>query len=151
VAETKAKKTAYLGTGRRKTSVARVRLSEGNGQININGRTVEDYFTEEKDRNAVVNPLLATDMRNRVDVRVLVHGGGITGQSGAICQGVARALKQMFGLSTTKAEGADGDDAVVSMAKKLRDSNYLTRDDRMKERKKYGRKGARKSFQFSKR
>jgi small subunit ribosomal protein S9 len=151
VAETKGKKTAYLGTGRRKTSVARIRLTEGSGQISINDRSVEDYFTEEKDRNAVVNPLLATDMRNRVDVHVRVQGGGITGQSGAICQGVARALKQMFGLTTSKAEGADGDDTVVNMAKKLRDSGYLTRDGRMKERKKYGRKGARKSFQFSKR
>ena len=87
-------------------------------------------------------------MRNRVDVNVKVQGGGITGQSGAISQGVARALKDMFGLAP--AEGADGE-AGGGMAKKLRDSGYLTRDGRMKERKKYGRKGARKSFQFSKR
>jgi small subunit ribosomal protein S9 len=154
VADTTAKKPAYLGTGRRKTSVARVRLTEGSGQITINGRTVEDYFTEVKDRNAVFGPLEVTEMRNRLDVRVTVEGGGITGQSGAISQGVARALKQMFGLTTTGegAEAAEGaDEAISNMAKKLRDSGFLTRDSRMKERKKYGRKGARKSFQFSKR
>jgi small subunit ribosomal protein S9 len=152
VAETKTtKKTYYLGTGRRKTSVARVRLSEGNGQIVINGRGLDEYFTEDKDRKSVTGPLDLTDMRNRLDVSVKVEGGGITGQAGAVCQGLARALKEMFGLTTTTQEGADGADHVSSMAKKLRDSHYLTRDSRMKERKKYGRKGARKSFQFSKR
>jgi small subunit ribosomal protein S9 len=151
VAETKTKKTYYLGTGRRKTSVARVRLSEGSGQIVINGRGLEQYFTEAKDRNAVTGPLEITEMRNRLDVSVKVQGGGITGQGGAICQGIARALKQMFGLETTQQEGTDGADHVSAMAKKLRDSHFLTRDGRMKERKKYGRKGARKSFQFSKR
>jgi small subunit ribosomal protein S9 len=151
VAETKTKKTYYLGTGRRKTSVARVRLSEGNGQILINGRSLEDFFTEDKDRKSVTGPLELTEMRNRLDVRVKVAGGGITGQAGAVSQGVARALKEMFGLNTAAQEGADGADHVSSMAKKLRDSHFLTRDSRMKERKKYGRKGARKSFQFSKR
>ena len=162
MAETKApKKQEYLGTGRRKTSVARVRLSEGSGQILINGRGLEDYFTEDKDRSAVTGPLVLTDMRNRLDVAVTVHGGGITGQSGAICQGVARALKTMFGLQTEAAPppapSADGTPAPElttgpsGMAKKLRDSGYLTRDGRMKERKKYGQKGARKAFQFSKR
>ena len=151
MADTKTKKTYYLGTGRRKTSVARVRLSEGSGQIVINGRGLEEYFTEAKDRNAVTGPLEITEMRNRLDVSVKVQGGGITGQGGAICQGIARALKQMFGLETTKQEGTDGADHVSAMAKKLRDSHFLTRDGRMKERKKYGRKGARKSFQFSKR
>jgi small subunit ribosomal protein S9 len=156
VAETKTKKTYYLGTGRRKTSVARVRLAEGSGTIAINGRELNDYFTEHKDRNAVVGPLDLTDMRNRLDVFVNVKGGGITGQAGAICQGVARALKAMYGLTTNPAPPADGQEAgeaapVSDMAKKLRDSGYLTRDGRMKERKKYGRKGARKSFQFSKR
>ncbi|HEY7311568.1 MAG TPA: 30S ribosomal protein S9 [Gemmataceae bacterium] len=151
MAETKTKKTYYLGTGRRKTSVARVRLSEGSGQIVINDRGLDEYFTEAKDRNAVTGPLEITEMRNRLDVSVKVQGGGITGQGGAICQGIARALKQMFGLETTKQEGTDGADHVSAMAKKLRDSHFLTRDGRMKERKKYGRKGARKSFQFSKR
>ena len=154
MAETKAKKNYHRGTGRRKTSVARVRLVEGSGQISINGRGLEDYFTEDKDRNAVVGPLEVTEMRNRLDVIATVQGGGITGQAGAVCQGVARALKQMFGLTApAPAEGAtpDGEEGATNLGKRLRDSGFLTRDGRMKERKKYGRKGARKSFQFSKR
>jgi len=150
VADTKAKSKKYLGTGRRKTSVARVRLSEGNGQIRINGRTLDDSFTEIKDRNAVTGPLDTTEMRNRLDITATVTGGGITGQAGAVCQGVARALKTMFGPAAMAPE-ADGETTEGAMAKKLRDSGFLTRDGRMKERKKYGRKGARKSFQFSKR
>jgi small subunit ribosomal protein S9 len=149
VAEVKAKKTYYLGTGRRKTAVARVRLAEGSGQIQINGRGLEDYFTEEKDRSAVTNPLVLTELRGRLDVFVRVQGGGTTGQAGAVMQGVARALKRMFGLQTE--QPVDGQEATGGMAKKLRDSGFLTRDGRMKERKKYGKKGARKSFQFSKR
>jgi small subunit ribosomal protein S9 len=148
VAETQAKRKDFLGTGRRKTSVARVRLNDGTGKITINGRPLEAFFTEDKDRNAVVGPLVVTEMRNRLDMIVKVQGGGITGQAGAICQGVARALKTMFGHGP-HAE-ADGE-ASGGIAKILRDSGYLTRDGRMKERKKYGRKGARKSFQFSKR
>lgn len=158
MADTKTKKPHHLGTGRRKTSVARVRLVEGNGKISINGRELPDYFTEDKDRAAVVGPLELCEMRNTLDVIVRVHGGGITGQAGAISQGVARALKGMFGLTEpAPAEPpVDGQapaeaPAQGGMAKKLRDSGYLTRDGRMKERKKYGRKGARKSFQFSKR
>jgi len=155
VAEATTPKTAAAGTGRRKTSVARVRLLEGSGQIKINGRELNDYFTEDKDRNAVLGPLELTEMRNRLDVIIKVHGGGITGQGGAICQGIARALKVMFGGQPQPqevAEAADGEvTAAGGMAKKLRDSGFLTRDGRMKERKKYGRKGARKSFQFSKR
>jgi small subunit ribosomal protein S9 len=144
-----ATKQAHLGTGRRKTAVARVRLLEGTGKITINDRELEHYFTEVKDRNAVLGPLNLCEMRSRLDVVIKVHGGGFTGQAGAICQGIARALKAMYGL-TTPAEAVDGE-AVNNMAKQLRDSGYLTRDGRMKERKKYGRKGARKSFQFSKR
>ncbi len=149
MAEAATKKKYYLGTGRRKTSVARVRLFDGSGQISINGRPLEQFFTEDKDRNAVVGPLMVTEMRNRLDMIVKVEGGGITGQAGAISQGAARALKEMFGHGpeTPAPEGEAGG----GMAKKLRDSGYLTRDGRMKERKKYGRKGARKSFQFSKR
>ena len=146
VAETLAKKKFYLGTGRRKTGVARVRMCDGTGKIVINDRTLEDYFTEDKDRSAVVAPLTVTDMRTRLDIFVKVHGGGFTGQAGAVCQGVARALKEMFGPAAAGEGEAGG-----GMAKKLRDSGYLTRDGRMKERKKYGRKGARQSFQFSKR
>ncbi len=150
MADVKAKKTNhYLGTGRRKTAVARVRLSEGSGQLSINGRPLDEYFTEDKDRNAVLGPLQLTEMQNRVDALIKVEGGGFTGQAGAICQGVARALKEMFGLTTEQAVTEDG--TVSTMAKKLRDSGYLTRDGRMKERKKYGLKGARKAFQFSKR
>jgi len=154
VAEVKAKKQYHRGTGRRKTAVARVRMSEGNGQITINGRTVEQFFTEDKDRKAVYGPLDLTDMRKRLDVTVTVQGGGFTGQAGAVSQGIARALKEMFGVPTEApaADGqAGGDTGAGGIAKKLRDSGYLTRDGRMKERKKYGRKGARKSFQFSKR
>ncbi len=148
MAEAVAKKKYWLGTGRRKTSIARVRLCDGTGQIQINGRPLENFFTEEKDRAAVLGPLLLTEMRYRLDVFVNVRGGGFTGQGGAILQGTARALKDMFGQPA--AEGADGE-ATTGIVKKLRDSGYLTRDGRMKERKKYGRKGARKSFQFSKR
>ena len=156
MAEVKAKKQYHLGTGRRKTAVARVRLTEGTGQITINGRSVEQYFTEDKDRSAVYGPLDLTDMRKRLDVIITITGGGFTGQGGAASQGIARALKDMFGLPTEGAAAADGqaeapEAGAGSMAKKLRDSGYLTRDGRMKERKKYGRKGARKSFQFSKR
>jgi small subunit ribosomal protein S9 len=147
---TKGKKQYHWGTGRRKTAVARVRLIEGSGKILINDRELESYFTEDKDRSAVVAPLVATDMRNRLDVFVNVKGGGFTGQAGAVCQGVARALKEMFGPAPA-AEGAAEEEQGGGMAKKLRDSGYLTRDGRMKERKKYGKKGARKSFQFSKR
>ena len=151
MADTKtAKKTYYLGTGRRKTAIARVRLAEGSGQISVNGRPLDEFFTETKDRNAVLGPLQVTETQGRLDVNIKVQGGGYSGQAGAACQGVARALKSMFGLQT-KAEAVDGDEAIVNMAKRLRDSGYLTRDSRMKERKKYGRKGARKSFQFSKR
>jgi small subunit ribosomal protein S9 len=145
---TATKKTFYLGTGRRKTAVARVRLAEGTGQIVINGRDLNDFFTEDKDRAAVLGPLEMTEMRNRLDVFVNVRGGGFTGQGGAICQGIARALKTMFGPVTEPT--GDGQET-GGMAKKLRDSGFLTRDGRMKERKKYGLKGARKAFQFSKR
>ena len=94
--------------------------------------------------------LKLTEMTAKVDVRILTHGGGITGQSGAICQGMARALKNMFSEAAV-AEGTGEEGPAGGMVKKLRDSGYLTRDGRMKERKKYGRKGARRSFQFSKR
>jgi small subunit ribosomal protein S9 len=145
-------KTFYWGTGRRKTAVARVRIAEGSGKIRVNDRELEAFFSEEKDRAAVIGPLELTDLRNRIDVFVNVHGGGFTGQAGATSQGIARALKVMFGQTQPEAaDGADGADGGGGFAKKLRDSGYLTRDSRMKERKKYGKKGARKSFQFSKR
>jgi small subunit ribosomal protein S9 len=150
VAETAAKKKFYLGTGRRKTGVARVRMCDGTGKIVINGRSLESYFTETKDRNSVLAPLKLTEMSSKVDVRILTHGGGFSGQAGAICQGMARSLKNMFSEAMA-AEGTGEEGPAGGMVKKLRDSGYLTRDGRMKERKKYGRKGARRSFQFSKR
>jgi small subunit ribosomal protein S9 len=151
--------TYYWGTGRRKTAVARVRITEGNGQITVNDRPLREYFTEERDRAAVIGPLELTDQVNRLNVFIRADGGGFSGQAGAACQGLARALKEMFGGSEPPAppaaEAADGEAAPETapggMVKKLRDSGFLTRDSRMKERKKYGRKGARKSFQFSKR
>jgi small subunit ribosomal protein S9 len=124
-----------LGTGRRKTSVARVRVRPGEGKITINDRPLEDYFNNEQDRNSVLAPLNQTNQRTAVDVVVRVHGGGITGQSGAIKLGIARALKTL--------------DTALEPA--LRQSNLLTRDGRMKERKKYGLRGARRGTQFSKR
>jgi small subunit ribosomal protein S9 len=151
-------KPEYLGTGRRKTSVARVRVREGKGQFTVNGRSIDDYFTEERDRRLIQGPLVVCEMRNRLDVRINVQGGGFTGQAGAICQALARALKTMFGGDVAPPKegaatpSADGEQqGAGGMVKRLRDSGFLTRDGRMKERKKYGKKGARKSFQFSKR
>ncbi len=125
-------KKYYLGTGRRKSSVARVRLCEGNGKITVNGRDLEVFFTEQKDQGAVAGPLLITDLRNRVDILINVRGGGTTGQAGAACQGVARAIKTMFGPAPTETpEGSETE--AGGIAKKLRNSGYLTRDSRMKE------------------
>jgi small subunit ribosomal protein S9 len=124
-----------MGTGRRKTAVARVRIRRGTGKITINNRPLEDYFRVERNRALVNRPLEATEMVGRVDVWVRTQGGGTTGQVGAIVLGVARALQVMEpGLHARLSEGG-----------------FLTRDGRMVERKKYGRKKARRSFQFSKR
>ena len=128
-------KNDSLGTGRRKTSVARVRLRPGQGTITINERAFEEYFPNERDRRDVLAPLVKTGKEKDVDVIVRVHGGGITGQSGACKLGIARALK-LFDVGTEEA---------------LRTNSLLTRDGRMKERKKYGLRGARKGTQFSKR
>ena len=125
----------FLGTGRRKTSVARVRIRPGKGIITINDRTLEDFFPSEQQRNAVLAPLEKTGKRQDLDIRILVHGGGITGQAGACVLGIARALFRY--------------DAELDEA--LRDGAFLTRDSRMKERKKYGLHGARRGTQFSKR
>lgn len=144
-------KTFYLGTGRRKSAVARVRVCEGTGKIRVNKRELDEYFSEVKDRGAVTGPLDLVEMRNRLDVHVRVNGGGTTGQAGAASQGLARALKAMFSPETATPESEDATTEVGGILKKLRTSGYLTRDSRMKERKKYGKKGARKSFQFSKR
>jgi len=129
------KRHYFWGTGRRKTAVARVRVRPGSGRFEINKRPIEAYFTEDQYRNDVVAPLQATETLGKVDVFVNVKGGGPTGQAGAIVLGVARALKE----------------ANPQYEAVLRDGGYLTRDSRMVERKKYGRRGARRSFQFSKR
>ena len=135
---TEKKKTASgeaLGTGRRKTSVARVRVRSGKGAIKVNGREFEHYFVNEQDRRNVLAALVHTDQLKSFDVVIKVHGGGISGQSGAAKLGLARALK----VYDTAFEEA------------LRQNNLLTRDGRMKERKHYGLRGARKGTQFSKR
>jgi small subunit ribosomal protein S9 len=124
-----------LGTGRRKTSVARVRIRAGNGKLTVNERSLEEFFKIDQDRNAVVAPLDHAGVRNSVDVYILVHGGGSTGQAGACMQGIARALMKY-----------DSD-----LSEKLREKHFLTRDARMKERKKPGLRGARRGTQFSKR
>src|ERR1700687_4859498 len=108
MADTKHKKVYHWGTGRRKTAVARVRLNEGSGKIEVNRRELNDFFTEDRDRGLVVAPLELTDMRTLVDVFVNGEGGGFTGQAGAICQGMARALMDMFApAAAPAAEGAE--------------------------------------------
>jgi len=130
-----AQKTFIWGTGRRKTAVARVRIADGTGQFIVNGLDAREYFPLEVQQTDIRAPLKATEMADRVDVFVNVVGSGKPSQSGAVVQGLARALKEYR---------PDLDQA-------LREGGYLTRDARMVERKKYGHKKARKSFQFSKR
>lgn len=125
----------FYGTGRRKSSVARVYLIPGDGKITINDRDVDDYFPEESLKMRMKQPLVLTKNETSYDVKVNVDGGGLTGQAGAIRLGVARALLEV--------------DADLRPA--LKKAGFLTRDARVKERKKYGKKGARKSPQFSKR
>lgn len=125
----------YMGTGRRKKSVARVRMMPGNGKITINGKDMDQYFGLETLKLIVRQPLVATENEKNFDIITKVEGGGFSGQAGAIRHGIARALLQ-----------ADGDYRPV-----LKKSGYLTRDPRMKERKKYGLKKARRAPQFSKR
>src|ERR1700742_847219 len=133
--EAKSPQTFTWGVGRRKTAVARVRIAPGSGKIQINGRELNDYFTAERDRKAIFGPLEVTSTGGKMDVLVNANGGGPTGQAGAIVMGLGRALVRYDnGL-----EGA------------LRNGGFLTRDSRMKERKKYGQRGARRRFQFSKR
>lgn len=125
----------YWGTGRRKTAVARVRIRPGEGQYQINGRPVDEYFTELRDQMATAAPLKATNTEGRLDVFVNVRGGGYMGQAGAVLLGLSRALK--------------GYDPTLEPV--LRENDMLTRDPREVERKKPGQPGARKRFQFSKR
>lgn len=124
-----------MGTGRRKTSVARVRISDGNGKLTINGREFTEYFPQERDQKMIQAPLKATGTLGNLDIWVRVNGGGTTGQTGAVLLGIARALQ----VKNPELHG------------KLSEGGYLTRDGRMVERKKYGFRKARRSFQFSKR
>jgi small subunit ribosomal protein S9 len=130
-----AKLVQQLGTGRRKTATARIFLRPGKGQITVNHRPFEHYFVNESARAYVRQPLLAAELADRFDVLILANGGGISGQAGAARMGIARALIEF----NTELRG------------KLKSLGLLTRDARAKERKKYGQKGARKRFQFSKR
>ena len=125
----------WWGTGRRKSSVARVRIKPGSGKFVVNKKELDDYFKREQDRKAVMAPLKTVNAEKLFDVFINVKGGGTTGQSGASLLGIARALKKY-------------DDSYLQM---LRDSGHLTRDPRMVERKKPGQRGARRRFQFSKR
>jgi len=125
----------HLGTGRRKTSVARIFLRSGKGAITVNGRAFEHYFVNESARAMVRQPLLATEMADKFDILILADGGGSAGQAGAARLGIARALIEFNS----------------ELRPKLKQLGLLTRDPRQHERKKYGQKGARKRFQFSKR
>ena len=127
--------TEFLGTGRRKTAVARVRLASGSGKIPVNGRAFEVYFPLDTLRSTASQPLTVTATGDKLDVRVNVAGGGPNGQAGAVRHGISRALLKF--------------DAALRPA--LKAEGFLTRDPRMRERKKYGQPGARKRFQFSKR
>ena len=128
-------KVQYFGTGRRKSSVARVRLMPCEGNVLINGRTLDSYFGYETLKREVLRPLVITDTQGKYDVIVKVEGGGFTGQAGAIRHGISRALLEV--------------DAELRPI--LKKAGFLTRDPRMKERKKYGLKAARRAPQFSKR
>ena len=125
----------YLGTGRRKRSVARVILRPGKGEIQVNGRAFENYFPTESSRAVVRQPLAATESMDKFDLLILADGGGVAGQAGAIRLGISRALVEFN----------------VELRSRLKKLGFLTRDPRKHERKKYGQKGARKRFQFSKR
>ena len=125
----------YLGTGRRKTSTARVRVTEGSGKLTVNGRTFDDYFSHENFAKQAFAPLLVVDMKEKIDVTANVAGGGVAGQAGAVAHGIARALQKMN----------------AELRSPLKKAGHIKRDPREKERKKAGQPGARKRFQFSKR
>ena len=131
----KSEKVVFLGTGRRKSSIARVRLVEGKGNITVNGKNIDEYFGEETLRVIVKQPLTVTNTLSKYDVIAKVQGGGFSGQAGAVRHGIARALNEANG----------------EYRPALKSNGFLTRDPRMKERKKYGLKKARKAPQFSKR
>jgi len=132
---TATKTIEFLGTGRRKTAIARVRLATGSGKITVNGRAFENYFPLETLRSTAAQPLAVTSTTEKVDANINVTGGGPNGQAGAVSHGIARALLKFD----------------ANLRPQLKAEGLLTRDSRMKERKKYGQPGARKRFQFSKR
>ncbi len=125
----------FLGTGRRKTSTARVRITEGTGKLVVNGRDFDSYFTHENFSKLAYLPLLTVELRDKIDVVANVSGGGVAGQAGAVAHGIARALQKMN----------------AELRPALKKAGHMKRDPRMKERKKPGQPGARKRFQFSKR
>ncbi|MGK0289964.1 MAG: small subunit ribosomal protein S9 [bacterium] len=125
----------YYGTGRRKSSVARVYLAPGTGKITVNGKDVTEYFKRETYHITVKQPLTVTENLENVDIRAFVKGGGTTGQAGALRHGISRALLELN----------------IELRPALKQAGFLTRDARQVERKKYGKRGARASFQFSKR
>jgi small subunit ribosomal protein S9 len=127
--------TKYYATGRRKTSIARVWLEPGAGKITVNKRPVEDYFGRATSRMVIMQPFELTQTVGRFDVNIRVHGGGLSGQAGAVKHGISKALL----------------DVDPTYRPTLKSAGFLTRDSRAKERKKYGKRGARASFQFSKR
>ena len=130
-----ANRTFTWGVGRRKSAVARVRIAPGTGKIELNGRTLNEYLTNERDRKSLFGPIEVTNTGGKIDIFARCTGGGSTGQAGAIVMGLGRALAKY--------------DSSLEVA--LRSGGFLTRDSRMKERKKYGQRGARRRFQFSKR
>ena len=130
-----AEPTVFIGTGRRKTAVARVRITEGTGKLTANGRTFDDYFSHENFAKQAYIPLLTVELKDKIDVTANVDGGGVAGQAGAVAHGIARALQRMN----------------PELRASLKKAGHLKRDPREKERKKPGQPGARKRFQFSKR
>ena len=125
----------FLGTGRRKTATARVRITEGSGKLVVNGREFDSYFSHENFSKQAYAPLLTVELREKIDVTANVAGGGVAGQAGAVAHGIARALQKMN----------------AELRPKLKKAGHIKRDPREKERKKAGQPGARKRFQFSKR
>jgi small subunit ribosomal protein S9 len=125
----------FTGTGRRKTSTARVRITEGSGKLTVNGREFESYFSHDNFAKQAYAPLLTVDLREKIDVTANVAGGGVAGQAGAVAHGIARALQKMN----------------TELRPALKKAGHIRRDPREKERKKAGQPGARKRFQFSKR
>ena len=130
-----AEKVQYIATGRRKNSIARVRIMPGEGKVTVNARAFNAYFPRESNRLIIMQPLETAKLESKLDIFVNANGGGLSGQAGAVKQGIARALVKMD--ANLKAD--------------IKKAGFLTRDSRMRERKKYGRKRARRRFQFTKR